>query len=220
MCNSFTCPYCQNMFALHLQTHKKLYVNFDGQLCDEKDSSSVCVEYFHCPNCDKMTVTAMGLGPYTEFPVTNLRPTSLARKFPDYVPESIRTDYKEAYDILTLSPKASATLSRRCIQGMIRSIWNVKHGTLYNEISNIKGKIDPTLWKAIDSLRQLGNIGAHMENEINTIVDIDSGEAEKLIKLVELLIKEWYIIPYERNVLLSDIIQINSEKQEQRRKTE
>lgn len=59
-----------------------------------------------------------------------------------------------------------------------------------------------------------------MEKDINTIVDIDSDEAEKLLRLVEILIKEWYIIPHEREELLADIVQINSKKQGQRKKTE
>ena len=44
-----------------------------------------------------------------------LLPTSSARVFPEYVPKPIRQDYEEACDILDRSPKASATLSRRCL---------------------------------------------------------------------------------------------------------
>lgn len=71
------------------------------------------------------------------------------------------------------SPKASATLSRRCIQGMIRDRWEVKESTLFHEIDAIKDKIDPRTWAAINSVRQIGNIGAHMEKDIDLIVEID-----------------------------------------------
>lgn len=43
-----------------------------------------------------------------------------------------------------------------------------------------------------------------------------NGEADKLLKLVEVLIKEWYIDPHDRDELLNDIVQINTEKQEKR----
>lgn len=103
---------------------------------------------------------------------------------------------------------------------MIHDKWNIVLKNLNQEISALKDKIDPSLWAAIDSLRQLGNIGAHMEKDINTIVDIDSNEAQKLLTLVEILIKEWYLVPHEREELLSSIVQINVEKQQERKKTE
>lgn len=59
-----------------------------------------------------------------------------------------------------------------------------------------------------------------MEKDTNIIVDIDSNEAESLIKLIEFLIKEWYINREKRNHLFSQITSINSEKQSQRKKTE
>ena len=103
---------------------------------------------------------------------------------------------------------------------MIHDKWNIKLKNLNQEISSLRDKIEPVLWTAIDSLRQLGNIGAHMEKDVNSIIDIDSNEAEKLLILVEVLIKEWYIVPYERNELLSRIIEINEQKQNLRKKTE
>ena len=60
-------------------------------------------------------------------------------------------------------------------------------------------------------------IGAHMEKDTDLIVDIDPGEAEKLIKLIELLMKEWYINREERNKLFGDILQINADKQATRK---
>ena len=52
-------------------------------------------------------------------------PASFAVQFPEYVPVQIRSDYEEAYAILSISPKASATLSRRCLQGMIHDFWDI-----------------------------------------------------------------------------------------------
>jgi hypothetical protein len=49
-----------------------------------------------------------------------LLPESSAIPQPDYIPLPLVTDYYEACRIRDLSPKASATLSRRCLQGMIR----------------------------------------------------------------------------------------------------
>ena len=45
------------------------------------------------------------------------------------------------------------------------------------EIDAIKDKVDPLTWKSIDATRKIGNIGAHMEKDINLIVDVDPKEA-------------------------------------------
>ncbi len=120
-----------------------------------------------------------------------IRPTGPDIKdFSEYVPEAIRQDYEEACLIRSLSPKASATLSRRCLQGMIRDFHGVKRKhNLKQEIEAIKDKVDLKVWEAIDGVRAIGNIGAHMEQDVNLIIDVEPEEAQKLIKLNELLFK-------------------------------
>ncbi|MGN0412614.1 MAG: DUF4145 domain-containing protein [Lachnospiraceae bacterium] len=121
--------------------------------------------------------------------------------------------------MLSLSPKASATLSRRCLQDMIHDFWNITLKNLNQEISALKDRIPTDLLSSIDALRQLGNIGAHTEKSTDVIVDIDPNEAESLIKLIELLLKEWYINRKGRKKLFSDIISTNESKQAKRKKT-
>lgn len=122
----------------------------------------------------------------------------------------------EACSILDASPKASATLSRRCLQGMIRDFWGVKAKNLVDEIDLIKGEISADEYRVLNGIRRLGNIGAHMEKDVNTIVDIDPGEAQKLIKVLELLFKDWYIARHDRNELYQEIFDMDQEKQERR----
>lgn len=144
--------------------------------------------------------------------------TSLpATQFPAYIPQQIRNDYEEACAILYLSPKSSAALSRRCLQGMIRDFWGITKGRLYDEISDLQPKVSADLWGAIDNLRQIGNIGAHMEKDINLIIDIEPDEAELLVGLIELLMREWYIDREKRKQLFGDILQANTAKQRQRK---
>jgi hypothetical protein len=136
----------------------------------------------------------------------NLIPTSKAKTFPVYIPQAIRDDYREACEIVDLSPKASATLSRRCLQGILRDFWTVKPGRLFDEIAQIKDRVDPLTWDAIEAIRKIGNIGAHMESDINLIVDVDPDEAGLLIGLVETLLREWYIARNERRERMEAII--------------
>ena len=118
--------------------------------------------------------------------------------------------------IRTLSPKAAATLARRCLQGIIRDYWNIKKGRLLDEIKELETEIDPITWKAIDSVRSIGNIGAHMEKDINLIIDVEPKEAELLIGLIEVLIEEWYVHRHERENHMQKIIALATVKQAQR----
>ena len=74
--------------------------------------------------------------------------------------------------------------------------------------ATVQAKVDRDVWHAIDALRKVGNIGAHMEADINVIVDVDDGEAGKLIWLIELLMKEWYIARHDRQQRVREVIAV------------
>ena len=134
-----------------------------------------------------------------------LRPQAAVKVFPDYVPAPILQDYREACLIRALSPKASATLSRRCLQGMIRDFWSIVKARLAEEVNELKDRVDPATWDAIDSIRHIGNIGAHMEKDINLVVDVEPDEAALLIGLIETLIADWYIARHDRQERMASV---------------
>ena len=181
----------------------------DTQRYIGESESHLELSFIRCPNCGEYTISAKGKG-YAEDDVdVTILPKSIAYKFPDNIPQAIRSDYEEACSIVNLSPKASATLSRRCLQGMIRDFFQVSKANLFEEINAIKDKIPTEQWAVLDGLRRIGNIGAHMERDINLIVDIEPGEAQKLIKLIELLLQQWYIERHNQQELFADIIVID-----------
>ncbi len=145
-----------------------------------------------------------------------LLPESVAQSFPDYIPKAILDDYNEACLIRDLSPKASATLARRCLQGIIRDFWKVKvkSGKLKHEIGAIEDRVDADTWSAIDAVRQVGNIGAHMGKNVNLIVDIEPNEADLLIKLIEILLKDWYIAREQKKSHLEAVAKIAVDKKQ------
>jgi hypothetical protein len=198
---SWTCPYCDRIASAAKGQR------FVGVL-DEKSPEKYRLFrglFVLCPNSDCRKFTLDGAlydaeesskGWATSGAPINrwrLAPASGAKVFPDYVPTPIRADYVEACMIRELSPKASATLSRRALQGMIRDFWKISKNRLADEINALKDKVDSTIWDAIDGVRAVGNIGAHMEKDIDIIVDVEPEEAGQLIWLIEVLIKDWYI---------------------------
>ncbi|TIM24490.1 MAG: DUF4145 domain-containing protein [Mesorhizobium sp.] len=153
--------------------------------------------------------------------VWRLRPASFAIPQPGFIPEPLRNDYYEACLIRDLSPKASATLSRRCLQGMIRDFCNISKARLIDEIKELRKLVDEDAAPkgvetetvdAIDHVRGVGNIGAHMEKDINNIVEVDPGEAQALIELIEMLFAEWYVAREKRRERLRKIETIATNK--------
>ncbi len=146
----------------------------------------------------------------------NIVPRSNAKTFPSYIPQAIREDYEEACLIRNESPKASATLCRRCLQGMIRDFHGINKGRLIDEINALKDRVDPTTWEAIDAIRETGNIGAHMEIDVNEIIDVEPEEASKLIWLIETLIQDWYITKHEKEKRLQEVIGVGNAVEEKK----
>lgn len=100
---------------------------------------------------------------------------------------------------------------------MIHDYWEIHEKNLNAEITSLKDKVPPAQWKALDALRKVGNIGAHMEKDVNLIIDIEPDEAKKLLKLIELLFEKWYIARHDEETLLSDIVGIADEKDAERK---
>ncbi len=225
---SWVCPHCG-----HAATIDDDDVSIDDSILTVKNKDGYrCLTsvFIVCPNpeCRKFTLTAVlkevqsvfrpdgsGRPDYSKLPVLrqwDLIPESKAKSFPNYIPKPILDDYNEACLIRDLSPKASATLSRRCLQGIIRDFWQVKPGRLVDEIKQIKDKVDVDTWKAIDGVRSVGNIGAHMEEDINVIVDVDPNEAQLLVELIEILLKDWYVAREQKRLHLEAIGKLTTEK--------
>jgi hypothetical protein len=95
---------------------------------------------------------------------------------------------------------------------MIRDFWGISKARLIDEIDAIKDKVDSLTWQAIDAVRRVGNIGAHMEKDINVIIDVDPDEAAQLIGLIELLLNDWYITRFERQERLKSIAALAQSK--------
>jgi hypothetical protein len=221
---NWTCPHCERAVTITEErfssgSHTLYQENADGR----RTLRSI---YIICPNpeCQKFTLTAdlfeseRATHPHVHEKVVkklntwSLVPPAATRTFPEYVPVAIREDYREACLIRDLSPKASATLSRRCLQGILRDFWKVKPGRLFDEIAQIKDKVDSITWDAIEAVRKLGNIGAHMEKDIDVIVEVDPNEANLLIGLVETLIKDWYVARADRLARMGAVIEAAANK--------
>ena len=187
-------------------------VSSDSFPKSEKDQLEI--QYIRCPYCNK---TSSKLYDKDRKKWFSIYPNSSAKIFPD-VPENLYKDYSEACQILYLSPNASATLSRRCLQSMIKDRWGIERERLAAKITSISSdNISKLERKALEALKDIANIGAHP----NEIIEVSIEDAKKTIHIIELFFKKWYIDDPAEEKMLRDIIdkksemktEINSKKQ-------
>jgi len=233
MTDIYTCPFCRHHSTVEAANRRGFAGNLDIENAEGLQRAIVNFVVCSNPDCKRFSlgVTLINSTLIEEAKAQDLDmeevkkdavrhfqliPPSAARVYPDYVPEALRRDYTEACLIVNRSPKASATLARRCLQGVIRDFWKTKPGRLIDEIKEIEDRVDPLTWQAIDAVRSIGDIGVHMEKDVNLIIDTEAHESEALINLIETLIQDWYVNREERKKMLAGIAQIADDEKNQK----
>ena len=115
------------------------------------------------------------------------------------IPKIYFEDYEEAIKVISASPKASAALSRRLLQSLLRDKFGIKKKSLAQEIQTFieLDGIPTHITDAVDAVRNVGNLAAHPTKNENTgeIVAVENGEAEWLIEVIEALFDFIFIQP-------------------------
>lgn len=101
--------------------------------------------------------------------------------------------------ILADSPKASAALSRRSLQHILREKAGVKKSDLANEIQEVldNNRVPSYIADSIDAIRNIGNFAAHPLKSKSTgeIVPVETGEADWTLDVIELLYDFYFVQP-------------------------
>ena len=169
------------------------------------------VKYTECPNCNRITVVMengeMRKNQHGQFSslanVTQsflVRPRGSSRPaVPPQVPKDIAEDYSEACLVIADSPKASAALSRRCLQHLLREAAGVKHSNLFSEIQEVidSSALPSYITEGLDAVRVSGNFAAHPIKSTQTgeILPVEPGEAEWNLDILETLFDFYYVQP-------------------------
>ncbi len=161
---------------------------------------------FECPACGRLNIRiAVGekisseLGydlAFDESTETVVWPRTQPRPVPQEVPINIAADYREAVLVLTLSPKASAALSRRCLQAVLRGAGYNQHD-LVKQIDAALPNLPSHIATSIDAIRNIGNFAAHpgKDKTSGEIIDVEPGEAEWNLDVLDLLFDFYYVQP-------------------------
>ncbi len=167
-----------------------------------EDYSGYLVASQYCPSCETVivymqfgTVRGGEAGLVLSEPDRELvlyPPANGTREVPAEVPAPYRQDLIEARAVLELSPKASAALSRRLLQRVLREELEIKGKDLSKEIDQFiaAGSAPSYLMDAVDAIRHIGNVAAHplKFQQSGEIADVEPGEAEWTLDVAEALV--------------------------------
>lgn len=192
-----TCPHCLTGVRFEIekqQSNRGIRFLADNEVVDVTPSV--------CPACARVIVTLkhgrIKAGMFQEEGSLLAWPRALARKpIPPEVPGHIAGDYREAVEVLPISAKASAALSRRCLQAILREAGEAKAKDLADQISEVKGTLPRHIADDLDAVRQVGNFAAHPQKSTSTgtILDVEPHEAEWSLEVLEALFDVYYVQP-------------------------
>jgi len=149
-----------------------------------------------CSNCLDILITLddeVGVK-RTIWPITSGRTPA-----PPEVPVNIAEDYNEASLVLPYSAKASAALSRRCLQTVLSdpNAGKSEKWNLSEQIEEVLPKLPSYIAENLDYVREIGNFATHEQKSENTgtILDVEPGEADWNLDVLEALFDFYYIKP-------------------------
>lgn len=122
-----------------------------------------------------------------------------ARPLPAEVPDPYKQDFNESVAVLPLSPKASAALSRRTLQAILRDKAGTNSKDLFDQIEEVvaSGKLPSHIADDLHAVRNIGNFASHeIKSKVTgAIVEIEAGEAEWNLDVLESLFDFYFVEP-------------------------
>lgn len=117
-------------------------------------------------------------------------------QLPPEVPPAYSEQFYEACSVLRYSPRASAALSRICLQNLLRQIAGVQPGKLKDELQQIleSGKLSSTIIQDINALYSISSFLNSDNQDCSIIHPADLAEANLYIKVLNQLFK-YYFLP-------------------------
>ncbi len=182
------CPHCLKAFHDHWSESSQMK-NSDG---------TRKVRITECPACEKSTVELGKFSGQFGWDYMQVYPKGSTRPpVPAELPDEFAEDYLEACLVLTDSPKASAALSRRCLQHILREKAGVKKKDLNSEIDSAIPLLPSHLADLLHMVRTIGNFAAHPLKSTSTgeVVPVDFGEAEAQLEVLEGLFDFYFVQP-------------------------
>jgi hypothetical protein len=210
------CPHCTT--SIHPSWHPTIVNTTDGK--GNYIGTVWRIQYMTCPECKKsilrFAAAKFGKGfvsdPKEEdwqlfFPAASAR-----APLPKVVPSPIAKDYNEAARVLAISPKASAALSRRCLQAVLSEAGYTQRD-LSQQIDAVLSESDTSkslpsaTHMIVDAIRNFGNFAAHKITDKTTleIIEVEPTEAEYCLDVLDAVFDHYFVKPAQAAAIKANL---------------
>lgn len=118
---------------------------------------------------------------------------------PTQVTDPYRSDYIEASAVLANSAKASAAISRRCLQAILKEKAGFTQKDLADQIdAALETNLLPShITSSLDAVRNIGNFAAHTQKSkaSGEVLDVEPGEADWNLDTLDALFDYYFVQP-------------------------
>lgn len=197
------CPHCGNPFKTIPVVHN-LGADARGQWRAHN---------FTCPSCDNFVIYLIAFGsgqdpkatPYQEISYPKYSYVSVAPE----IPSNLEKEFREAANVLSISPKSGAALSRRLLQAIFHHHIGIKKTDLYKEIDSfIEDRKPPShIADVLHQVREFGNNAAHPRANLVTgeVIEVEPGEAEFTLQAVTYMFDFVFVQPAKALAMKSQL---------------
>ena len=214
--NNVSCRKCQAWQIAKMTSHS---------LDRENETADFYIRFFHCLSCKAINFDVVASrGKQVRMGSVNIlmnQHLDIVSSYPSRtrpyilptVPDAVAADYTEAAKLLDVSAPASAAFARRCLQtaldaqGYDRDTMKAlgKRYDLANQVEAALNERAPRkvlpgyIASSVDAIRNFGNFAAHgLEDKATAeIIEVEPGEAEWSLTVLEELLDHYYKRPAE-----------------------
>lgn|SRR5579883_68429 len=188
------CPHCLNAFD-----EKGQFMDFG---LGPNANGPCTLFYARCPSCADFIIMLQRVIDH-RYDEIRIYPLGTTRSvLPQEVPREFADAYQEASAVFPYSDKASAALTRRCLQQLLRAKGGVSPSDLSKEIQAVleSKQLPSNLADDLDAIRQIGNFAAHpiKSRQSGEIVEVEPREAEWALDVLHDLL-DFYFVRSERS---------------------
>ena len=195
------CPHCA--VTVHVtETSTQL-----GHYAKNSVGESVAWQGTHttCPSCSQKVIwlSCHSINPNQSVGLQLIKllvwPQNSERPLDRSVPPAIATDFAEACRVLPISAQASAALTRRTLQQVLRDHAHTTSKDLYDQIEEViqSGHLPSSLADQLSAIRIIGNFAAHpLKSKLSgLILPVEPHEAEWNLDVLEAVFDYYFTKP-------------------------
>jgi len=203
------CSHCQTAFNLENADSSGVRLGQDAEFF-------WLLSWVQCPTCERFVIILIseppkdegsstqddGIAPEPDYERSRtlmVHPLGATRPLSRDVPAAYADRFQRAVRVLPMAAEASAAISRRLLQDLLRGEAGITRRDLSSEIQELldSNVLPSGLANEVDVIRTVGNFAAHPIKSQSTgeVMEVEPGEAESLLDVLEELFDFYFVRP-------------------------